>query len=118
MYDDCSAEAKSLFQEGALVMRYIKQSFSGEIVELDGNQFEDCTFTDCKLIFSALDRVSFNRCTFTECNWVFDGPAETTLSFLSDLYQGLGPEGRKLVELIVQGIRDREFPQTPASTAA
>jgi hypothetical protein len=86
-------------------MRIVDRTFIGSFVELDGNEFERCTFIQSKLVFSATASVSFESCVFDRCEWVFDGPAETMLFFLSALYRGLGPEGERLVEAIFESIR-------------
>lgn len=99
-------------------MRVANRHFSNEIVELDGNQFEGCTFTECKLRFSAFDRVYFTGCVFTQCDWAFDGPAENMLFFLSDLYHGLGPRGHTIVDLIFRGIQDGTFSENSAVAPA
>jgi hypothetical protein len=97
-------------------MRYADRQFRHETVELGGNQFENCTFTECKLLFSALERVYFTGCVFTQCDWAFDGPAENMLYFLFDLYHGLGPRGHTVVDLIFKGIQEGTFPATPTPT--
>lgn len=89
-------------------MLYTKRDFTGT-VELDGNQFVDCTFHDCKLVFYAYEPVMFDRCVFTECDWVFEGAADNMLSFLTALYHGLGVSGQNLVELIFKGVREGSF---------
>ncbi len=87
-------------------MDIIGRRFDNSSVEVDGNRFESCTFVRCRIIFSALDTVTFKDCIFDRCDWVFDGPAETTLTYLSALYRGLGPQGQELVEAVFQGIRE------------
>jgi hypothetical protein len=81
------------------------QFFEDRRVPIDGIRFVDCTFVKSKLIFGASDTVSFDKCTFDECVWVFEGAALFTLQLLSALYSGLGIEGIRLVEAIVDGIR-------------
>ena len=97
-------------------MLYRDRDFSGKTVELDGNQFVNCRFYDCKLMFFATAPVSFDQCVFNECDWSFEGPADIMLSFLTALYHGLGVSGQDLVELIFQGIRERSFIEQAATT--
>lgn len=73
------------------------QAFEDERVELDGRQFERCTFTKCSLAFAATDVVSFKDCTFTRCQWSFEGAAAIALDYLVALSRDLGDPGKKLV---------------------
>lgn len=55
--------------------------FEGELVELDGRHFIDCTFTDCILKYSGGD-VRFDTSTMSACRHVFYGRARATLHYL------------------------------------
>jgi hypothetical protein len=99
-------------------MLYTDRNFSGKTIELDGNQFINCQFYDCRLIFSATAPVTFDECVFNECDWSFEGPADIMLSFLTALYHGLGVSGQNLVALIFDGIRDRTFIEQAMKQAA
>jgi len=87
-------------------MRYVGQTFEQMQVNLDGNQFERCTFIRCRIVYTAAGTFAIDGCTFTTCDWQFDGPAERTLYYLSALYRGLGPQGQELVEAIFRQIRE------------
>lgn len=82
------------------------QVFTNTFMQLDNTHFKQCSFRQCRLIFRAEGNVAFTDCTFDHCHWILDGPAETTLLYLSALYRQLGPEGRELVEAVFQSIRD------------
>jgi hypothetical protein len=86
--------------------------YKGVTVRLDGNHFRACTFQDCRLEFGGSDLVGMVECSFTDCVWAFVGPAANTLSFLSALYRGLGPEGAQLVERTFENIRSVHVTQT------
>ena len=62
-------------------------SFSNETVVLDGNEYRNCTFTNCEIIFGATAGVSLNGISFNNCRWTFTGPAGTTINFMTALYQ-------------------------------
>lgn len=79
--------------------------FKHSPVVVEGIRFVRCKFIECQIVYTAKDDVSFEDCNFVECNWTFDGPAEETLIFLSELYRGLGTQGRELVESVFQSIR-------------
>src|SRR5262245_60843160 len=76
------------------------EAFRNTSLILTGIRFESCTFILCQLIYDGDEAFAFDNCTFFECEWTFDGPAENTLVFLSALYNGLGEEGRQLVESV------------------
>ena len=91
-------------------MRYVGQRYQNETVELDGNTYENCTFSHCKLLYFAYERVSFTGCVFTNCDWSFDGPAENMLYFLRDQYHGQGPSGYTVADMIINRLKDGTFP--------
>ncbi len=96
------------------------QNYDDRRIPIDGVRFENCTFTKTKLIFAASDTVEFDNCTFNQCDWVFEGSALITLQLLSAIYSGLGIEGIRLVEAVVDGIRQGRLGQklyVPASFA-
>lgn len=86
--------------------RFVGKVFENARLEVDGSTYERCKFLRCRIGFSAIDTVVFKECVFTQCEWIFEGPAETTLAYLSALYRGLGAGGQQLVDGIFQGIRD------------
>lgn len=92
------------------------RTFRNEDVVIDGEVFLDCTVVDCRMHYSAYTPVRFTRCTFGHCKWVFDGPAKYMIEFLSGVANGLGPEGRALVESIfgevMSGVVLEELEQT------
>ena len=59
--------------------------FSGESVELDGNHFINCTFSNCILEYRG-GPVAFDRTQMDGCRHVFFGRARRTLHYL----QGVG----------------------------
>ena len=62
-------------------------TFANETVVLDGNDYRDCTFTNCELIFHGSAGVSLHGITLNDCRWTFDGPAGLTINFMTALYQ-------------------------------
>jgi hypothetical protein len=92
-------------KENATMHRIADKEFKRTSIIVEGIHFLRCKFIECQIIYSAKDDVAFEDCNFVECNWTFDGPAEETLIFLSELYNGLGEQGRDLVESVFQSIR-------------
>jgi hypothetical protein len=61
--------------------------FSRTRVNIDNQRFEDCTFDNCAIVFSAMGPYQLSVCTFDECSFAFDGPAATTVQFMTALYR-------------------------------
>jgi hypothetical protein len=86
-------------------MRYTFKQFDDETIRIDEDEYADCTFTKCRIVFTGAGPARFERCTFDRCEWVFAGAAETTLLYLRSLYSGIEPGGQELVEALFESIR-------------
>jgi hypothetical protein len=62
-------------------------AFTNETVVLDGNEYVNCTFTNCEIIFRGTNGVSLQGIAFNNCQWTFEGPAGLTIDFMTALYQ-------------------------------
>ena len=91
-------------------MKFEDQTFKDQDILLDGNQYIECTFNRCQIIFKGVESMALNNPTFSDCRWHFNGPAGNTLKFLSIVY-GLGDNGKQLVEAIITSIREGESPK-------
>ena len=81
------------------------KKFRNATMQLDGNTFKNCTFTNCKMVFSGYMPVGLENSTFNKVSWSFTGPALTTLGFMRALYAGGGSGGMELIENTLQAIR-------------
>ena len=63
------------------------ETFTNETVVLDGNDYLNCTFTNCEIVFRGTASVSLHGINFNDCRWTFDGPAGLTINFMTALYQ-------------------------------
>ena len=89
--------------------RFEGRQFRGERLTVEGNEYINCDFADCVLVFSAA-RVDTPSAMIGNrfgpgIAWTFDGPARDTLDFLKALYHGFGDGGRERVEDIFASIR-------------
>ena len=84
-------------------MRFEKQTFTKERINLDYNDFDQCRFIECELVFNAVGSVGFTRNAVDGCRWTFEGPAAATASFMKALY-GMGADGRKVVLTTLRNI--------------
>lgn len=57
-------------------------TFSHETVVLDGQEFSDCEFRDCRLVYAGGQVPTFANCAFHACEWKFDEAAGRTLAYL------------------------------------
>jgi len=62
-------------------------TFKDETVVLDGNEYRNCTFNNCEIVYNGKAHVALNGITFNDCRWTFDGPAGLTIEFMTALYQ-------------------------------
>lgn len=84
-------------------MRYESNTFVDMTLDLEGNEFVQCTFKRCTLVYSGGDHIHLDGCKFVNCKWGFKGAAARTVDFLSRFYQH--PAFRPLVEGTLEKIR-------------
>ena len=84
------------------MVQYQGATFTNETVVLDGNDYSNCTFTDCVIVFRGTATVSLNEVTTNNCRWTFEGAAGLTVKFLTALYQGGFSE---MIEMTIDNIR-------------
>ena len=60
--------------------------FNHETVELDGEQFSDCEFRDCRMVFRGGEPPKFADCRFAGCDWQFLDAAANTLKHLKTMW--------------------------------
>jgi len=77
---------------------------ANESVALDGNEFIDCKFKNCELVYSGGELPKLQRCDFAHCSWKLDKAAKQTILFLRSIYHS-GPGGMELVEGTLRHIR-------------
>jgi len=79
-------------------MRFEKTTFTGETITPEGNEYFDCVFQKCNVVFNASSGTfTFQGCNFRECRFGLGGAARTTVLLLKGLYQSFGPMGRDFV---------------------
>jgi hypothetical protein len=61
-------------------------NFNHETVVLDGEDFSDCEFRDCRLTYAGGAAPTFSNCKVIDCEWKFEGPAEQTLAHLKAMW--------------------------------
>lgn len=65
-------------------MRLVEgQTITGRRVVVDGNQYINCLFIDCELVYRG-GECKFQSAT-RSCSWFFEGPARNTIRILRAL---------------------------------
>lgn len=86
-------------------MRHQDETFIGDPIELGENQFINCTFDDCRLIYDGSPGARIENCSFDQTRLELTGEAGNTLSFLQNIYHGFGEDGQAVVENLFDQIR-------------
>lgn len=76
-------------------------SFTQETIALDGENFSDCEFRKCRLIYSGGEPPVFDGCKFDHCDWRFEGPAGRTLEHLKVVW---GAGAKPTVQALIKDI--------------
>lgn len=81
-------------------MKYTNEEFANQRVELDGNQYLNCRFLNCILVYKGTGNVGFDDCFFDNPRIVFEDCAASALNFLQAMYNS---PLRDLVEVTLKG---------------
>lgn len=57
-------------------------SYNHQTVQLDGEDFSDCSFSACRLVYRGGPAPQFAGCRFDKCEWKFEDEAAQTLQLL------------------------------------
>lgn len=76
-------------------MKYTAKKFSGDNVTVDFNEYVECEFNNCQIIFKGGNLPVFERCVFSDCRFSLTERADNTLGYLSFLYQNTSVSGGK-----------------------
>lgn len=81
--------------------------FNHETVVLDGENFEDCEFRDCRMVYAGGELPHFGNCRFEGCDWKFDEAAGRTLAHLKLIWSvgGKAPVQAMIKEITGAGGR-------------
>ena len=64
---------------------HIHEWFDKQDIILDGQEYEGCTFVDCRLLFSGGEPPMLSNNTYVRCTWELTGAALRTLGFFAVL---------------------------------
>ena len=77
--------------------------FNHETVALDAEQFGDCEFRDCRMIYRGGEPPKFDNCNFVGCEWLFEDAAANTLKHLKTLWAVGGKAPIQLMNKTITG---------------
>lgn len=60
---------------------HLGQRFENETVQADDQDFNNCTFVNCSLVYNGGELPVFSDCKLIESVWVLQGPALRTIGF-------------------------------------
>ncbi|GBF05590.1 hypothetical protein DAERI_050099 [Deinococcus aerius] len=75
------------FNRGSRV-KFQNQVFENTRVDLDGNEYRNCTFRRCTVVYSGGQVPLISGCDFNGCEFGFSDAAERTLIFMNRMYHG------------------------------
>ena len=68
-------------------MKYLGENLTGNI-EVDGNEYVKCVFTNCQLVYRGGLIPTIRDCSFKEISVRFEDEAKSTLEFMMMLQAG------------------------------
>jgi hypothetical protein len=68
------------------MLLHFGERFDKQVIELDGQDFDACTFVDCDLIYRGGDPLGLANNVFFGCQFRLDGAALRTIIFFRELY--------------------------------
>jgi uncharacterized protein YjbI with pentapeptide repeats len=84
--DRCAKQAV----KGEGMEKYTGTKFSNSEIEVDGNQYNNCNFAKCKLVYRGGKIPIFRNSNFDECSWYFADEAGNTLTFVRSMIRAGG----------------------------
>lgn len=69
------------------------RTYEKKTVLLDGNEYTDCTFIDCRLVYSGSGKVGLSGCRLVNSTFHFEGAAGNAMAFLNALAGDPGLRG-------------------------
>ena len=76
-------------------MKYTSIKHDGKNVTVDFNEYIDCEFNDCEIVYKGGKLPVFENCRFSNCQFSLIEKADNTIGYLSFLYQNLAESGAK-----------------------
>jgi hypothetical protein len=92
-------------------MRHEDEVFVQDRIELGENEFRNCRFESCRLVYDGSPGVRIQNCEFEDTRLELTDEAGNTLSFLQNIFHGFGEDGQAVVENFFDQIREGRIGQ-------
>lgn len=66
--------------------KHKRETFSRQPVVLDGNEYTECVFNECEIMYAGADPPKLAACVFNDCHWKFYGGPARALLLLASMY--------------------------------
>ncbi|MGD8593167.1 MAG: hypothetical protein PVF82_10070 [Gammaproteobacteria bacterium] len=76
-------------------MKYTAMKHDGKKVTVDFNEYIDCEFNDCEILYKGGNLPVFENCKFNNCQYSLVDKADNTIGYLSFLYKNMSESGAK-----------------------
>ena len=87
--------------------KHANKTFTNETITLDGNDYDNCEFNKCELVYSGGTLPNLSDSNFNDCGWSFRDAAARTIQLMTALYAG---GAIRLVEGTFEYIRGKQKP--------
>jgi hypothetical protein len=82
-------------------MKYQKHTFENSTEEIDGNEYEECEFRNCRIVFRGGALPIMSHCHFIHPQFFMKDAAERTMLLLKGMYHS-GDSMRHIVERSIE----------------
>ncbi len=63
--------------------KFTKNVYRDDTITLDNNDFENCEFYNCRLVFHGTGLFNMQGCKIVDCQWPMEDHAQITLQYLA-----------------------------------
>lgn len=89
-------------------MRFENQTFVEQKIQLDWNEFVNCKFIRCNVVYAGAGSTHLAGTEIEECFLHFSDAADRTIKFLKQNYLTGGTAGKTMVEMVIDFITSPE----------
>jgi len=85
-------------------MIFNEKTFTKEDIHLDFNEFNNCKFIECNIIYHGYGHVGMEDCSFEKIRMSFSNAAANTINFMSAIYNTGPGENKKFIDDVIKNI--------------
>lgn len=72
--------------------QFQQNRFENVDIDTDGNEYTDCVFDHCRLMYTGGPIPVMNGCEFNESGWFFDDAAGRTVNLIREFADNVDPD--------------------------